>query len=245
MTDPDYEIKVPTYDPAADKWTFDQAVTDVFDDMLARSIPQYGVMRQAVVDVLYTLLPRNAETKRFLDLGTSRGDTIARLEDRFGAKGRYLGIEISGPMVAAATERFADNDRVTIHKMDLRHAFPDDWPADAVLAVLTLMFIPIEYRQGILRRTYETLPEGGVFIMVEKVLGDGALLQDAFVDIYHHMKGDNGYSLGEIDRKALALEGVLVPLPAETNEQLLRQAGFRHVDVFWRWMNFTAWVAVK
>jgi len=29
------------------------------------------------------------------------------------------------------------------------------------------------------------------------------------------------------------------------DEDLLRQAGFRQVDVIWRWCNFCAWVAVK
>ena len=30
------------------KWEFDATVTDCFDDMLTRSIPQYDVMRDAV-----------------------------------------------------------------------------------------------------------------------------------------------------------------------------------------------------
>jgi hypothetical protein len=31
----------------SERWEFDGDVTEVFDDMLARSIPQYEVMRQA------------------------------------------------------------------------------------------------------------------------------------------------------------------------------------------------------
>jgi tRNA (cmo5U34)-methyltransferase len=43
----------------------------------------------------------------------------------------------------------------------------------------------------------------------------------------------------------LALEGVLVPVTAAWNEQLLKGAGFSQVECFWRWMNFAGWVAVK
>ena len=43
----------------------------------------------------------------------------------------------------------------------------------------------------------------------------------------------------------MSLEGVLVPVTAKWNEQLLRSAGFAEVDMFWRWMNFAGWVAVK
>lgn len=41
-----------------------------------------------------------------------------------------------------------------------------------------------------------------------------------------------------------SLEGVLVPVTTHWNEDMLRAEGFRHVDCFWRWMNFAAGVAV-
>ena len=48
-----------------------------------------------------------------------------------------------------------------------------------------------------------------------------------------------------LTRKALSLEGVLVPASAEWNEGLLRQAGFAEVECLWRWLNFGAWLAVR
>ena len=41
------------------------------------------------------------------------------------------------------------------------------------------------------------------------------------------------------------LEGVLVPMRAKDNVDMLLAAGFESVDTFWRWMNFTGWVAVR
>ena len=49
----------------------------------------------------------------------------------------------------------------------------------------------------------------------------------------------------EIERKRLALEGVLVPMTAHWNEDLLRQAGFQQVECFWRYLNFAGWLAIK
>jgi len=65
------------------------------------------------------------------------------------------------------------------------------------------------------------------------------------VDLYYRLKSANGYSQEEIQRKRMSLEGVLVPVTAAWNEELLRQAGFQQVDCFWRWMNFAGWVALK
>ena len=42
----------------------------------------------------------------------------------------------------------------------------------------------------------------------------------------------------KLNEKRLSLEGVLVPVTSNWNIDLLKQAGFRKIDVFWRWMNF-------
>lgn len=43
----------------------------------------------------------------------------------------------------------------------------------------------------------------------------------------------------------VTLEGILVPVTARWNEELLHEEGFRSVDCFWRHLNFAGWVAVK
>jgi tRNA (cmo5U34)-methyltransferase len=117
--------------------------------------------------------------------------------------------------------------------------------ASLTLSVLTLQFTPPEQRLRVLRGAYEHTVEGGGLILVEKVAGNEAELDDLFVSLYHDLKRRNGYSQEEIERKRLSLEGVLVPAMADRNEELLRQAGFTKVDCFWRWLNFAGWIATK
>jgi tRNA (cmo5U34)-methyltransferase len=226
------------------KWTFDGSVARVFDDMLARSIPQYALMRQACFEVACRYVqPKTA----IVDLGCSRGEALAPFVDKFGARNRHIGIEMSQPMLQAARERFRgylECGIVDIRELDLRRDYP---PAQAsvTLSVLTLQFTPIEYRQGIVRQVWKHTVSGGAFVLVEKVLGASADLDALMVDAYYRLKAANGYSREEIERKRLSLEGVLVPVTACWNEELLRMAGFRQVDCFWRWMNFAGWVAAK
>ncbi len=229
---------------APDRWAFDDEVTRVFDDMLRRSIPQLDVMRDLVTDTAGRFARPNST---ILDLGCSRGESLAPLVKRFGMANSYLGIEVSDPMLDACRARFAQeiaSGVVTLEPLDLRDTFPDV-RASVVLSVLTMMFVPINYRQRIARDIYDALIPGGAFILVEKLLGNGATLQGLMVDRYHRFKAENGYTREEIERKKLALEGVQVPITAAWNEDLLRQAGFREIDCFWRWENFGAWVAVK
>ncbi len=223
------------------KWKFDGGVTKVFDDMLSRSIPQYDVMRKACFDIgRRHVVPETW----VVDLGCSRGEALAPFVQAF-PESRFFGIEISKPMRRAAQERFAGKRNVDIAGLDLRGERLSISNASLVLSVLTLQFVPINYRQGVVEDAWRALRPGGAFILVEKVLGNTAEIDRHMVSCYHDLKAKNGYAREDIERKKLALEGVLVPVAAKWNEDLMRGAGFSKIDCFWRWMNFAAWVAIK
>ncbi len=229
--------------PAA-KWEFDQNVTQCFDDMLSRSIPQYEVMRGLVHSLAKAYAQRGTW---IVDIGCSRGIQLERLCNDLGIANRYCGVEVSKPMAKAAREHLKDwitCGLAEVRELDLRMDFPP-LPASVVLSVLTIQFTPIEYRQRIIHNVFDNLLPGGAFIMVEKILADTDGLDETMVRLYYELKHQNGYTTEEIDRKRLALEGVLVPVTAAWNEQLLRRAGFDQVDCFWRWCNFAGWLAIK
>ncbi len=229
-------------------WEFDAEVAEVFDDMLARSIPQYEVMRASVTDLAGRFII-NADPAdrhgRIVDLGASRGEALAPLVEAFKGAVEYHAVEVSVPMLEALRQRWPKGE-VSIHPFDLRGGYPElGGPADVTLAILTIQFTPIEHRQRILRDVWQHTRPGGALLFVEKVLGHTAEIDDLMKLQYYDLKGQNGYSPEQIERKRLSLEGVLVPVTAKWNEELLRTAGFSEVDCFWRWQNFAGWLAIK
>ena len=230
--------------PAGERWEFDTSVTTVFDDMLKRSIPQYEVMRHAVTELALRYVKPGTDV---LDLGCSLGEALAPLAERFGSGCRYVGVEVSGPMLEGARRRFKsliEAGVAEILDLDLRTDFPKV-SASVILSVLTIQFTPMEHRLRILEDVHASLLPGGALIFVEKVMGMTAGLDRDFVDLYYQFKQTSGYTREEIERKRLSLEGVLVPVTARWNEELLKTMGFTQVDCFWRWMNFAGWIAVK
>lgn len=232
-----------------DRWTFDESVTDAFDDMLARSIPAYNTMRELTTTLARTFVQSGTTV---LDLGCSRGAALEPLvRDRLyhpERATRFVGIDVSEPMLAAARQRFAkeiDDGLVEIRNHDLRRGYPNDINVSVTLAILTVQFTPIEYRQRIIQNAYDATVPGGALLIVEKVLGAGSQLHDVFDDEYLRFKAGNAYSEEQIARKKASLEGVLVSMTARANEQLLRDVGFRWIDCYYRWLNFAGWVAVK
>lgn len=227
-----------------DRWEFDDAVTDAFDDMLARSIPDYQQMRRTVTDLAVRLLRPG---DRVLDLGCSRGEALAQVLDdpRLPSGVSGVGVEVSQPMAAAARDRFADERRVEIVEADVVDDGLPPGPYGVALAVLTVQFTPIEHRLALLAAIADELRPGGALLLVEKVIGASAPIDALLTDAYRDHKRAQGYTEEQIVRKAAALRGVLVPVPAAWNEDVLRRCGFPDVDVVWRWGPFAAWLALR
>lgn len=225
--------------PRDDKWAFDQSVTNVFEDMLMRSIPQYEVMRQSIFKIASSFVkPHTA----IVDLGCSQGEALAPFVEEFWHQTSCIGVEVSEPMIKSAQARF--EHRASIRSLDLRKEYPQE-KASVTLSILTLQFIPIEHRQRIVRDIFKHTCSGGIFILIEKLLGSTAEIDALLVKNYYALKATNGYSQESIERKRLSLEGVLVPVTAKWNEELLEMAGFRQIDCFWRYLNFAGWIAIR
>lgn len=228
-----------------ERWEFDSTVTEVFDNMLERSIPNYEIMRELVTDLSREFL---TEGGTVVDLGASRGNGVASLLDGAAKADRAICVETSASMLESLAVRFDEEiagGSVHIANCDLRYDYPVVRDVSVTLSVLTAQFIPIEHRLRLMRSIYESTRSGGALIFVEKVLGENHMINELMVKRYHQLKNVNGYSREAIQQKARSLEGVLVPMSGSTNVHMLSQAGFTSIDCFWRWMNFAGYLAVK
>ncbi|MFH1216736.1 MAG: carboxy-S-adenosyl-L-methionine synthase CmoA [Pseudomonadota bacterium] len=229
--------------PSAD-FTFNAGVADVFDDMLQRSVPCY----RQVIDMVAALLARfvgHGET--ICDLGCSTGTTLMELSRLLAPFGlNFIGIDNSAPMIDKAqlkAKMLSRTDRVHFICGDI--AETDLPPCRAFIINYTLQFIRPMIRKTFLTRLHDALLPGGVVIISEKIIFHDPLLNRAFIDFYHDFKKSQGYTETEIARKREALENVLIPFSTGENIQLLRDAGFSHVEPFFQWFNFASYIAMK
>ncbi|HKZ67143.1 MAG TPA: hypothetical protein VJ111_12330, partial [Chitinophagaceae bacterium] len=117
--------------------------------------------------------------------------------------------------------------------------------ASVVIMCLTLQFIRPLYREKLLKDIYAQMNENSCFILIEKVLGEDSLFNRLFIKYYYDFKKRNHYNEMEISRKREALENVLIPYKLMENRELLISTGFRYVETFFKWYNFSGMVAVK
>lgn len=223
---------------------FSERVAEVFDDMLARSVPNYGQVIEMTAQLLGRFL---APGDRVYDLGCSTGNTLLQLARRLDHLAlRFVGIDSSPAMIHKATIKAAmyrTREHLAFQQGDITAMALES--AGAILCNYTLQFIRPLQRQAFLTKVAHGLKPGGVLILSEKIISHDPVLNRAYIDFYLDFKRTQGYSEIEIAAKREALENVLIPFSVEENRRLLAEAGFTSIETFFQWFNFVSFVAVK
>lgn len=223
-----------------EKWEFDHEVAACFANMLERSIPDYKSMRALSYKIGEAFIQPDT---LIVDVGCSTGLAVEPFVTAHKDENDFLLIDNAPAMVEACRERFEGFPGVTVEAGNLWNFLPLKDTASLALSVLSLQFMPTAYRQKMISDIYDGLAPGGALIFVEKIVSES--LDDLMVELYYQMKRENGYTDEQIMEKRRSLENVLSPLKPDWNVDLLRTAGFRKVDMFWRCLNFCGWIAVK
>lgn len=223
-----------------EKWEFNGEVAACFANMLERSIPDYRSMRA----LTYKLGERFIQPETLIvDVGCSTGLAVEPFVAKYGQSNNFLLVDNAPAMVEACQKRFRADVNVTVRQGNIWAYLPFEQKSSLVLSVLSMQFMPTSYRPRMLKQIYDGLTDGGALIFVEKILSEN--MDDLMVDLYYEMKRENGYSEEQIMSKRRSLENVLSPLKADWSVDMMRTAGFRQVDMFWRCLNFCGWIAVK
>lgn len=215
---------------------FNEAVTEVFEDMVRRSVPGYDAIVE-ISGVIAANLHRELGRPLYcVDLGCSRGAVTKSLLDHLSSDThRFDAIDSSPAMISAAQGAITDR-RVKFHSADVR-SFPLD-SVDLVVMNLVLQFLPPEQRLTMLTRIREGLSDDGIFILTEKVVTD-----QKFVDIHREFKRSRGYSQLEIQQKRDALEKVMQIDTKAVHLARLQEAGFSQVSEWFSLLNWVSFIA--
>ncbi|QFY41796.1 carboxy-S-adenosyl-L-methionine synthase CmoA [Candidatus Methylospira mobilis] len=230
--------------PALGDFRFDVETARVFDDMINRSVPLYPEIQRMIGEIAADFAQPGT---RLFDLGCATGATLTLLDQEIDNSVRFIGIDNSDDMLDKARRNFSALDSArTIEwiNADLHQNVPIE-SASVVIMNLTLQFIRPLYRQRLMRAIVEGMNDQGCLILIEKLTLSDSLFNRLFIRYYYNMKKRRGYSEVEIAHKREALENVLIPYRPEENRELLAQAGFNHIEEFFRWYNFCGIIAVK
>lgn len=228
----------------AEDFKFGKTVVSVFDDMVVRSVPFYLEIQRMMTELSSSF---GVPGTNVYDLGCSTGTTLINLDKVLPDDVNFIGIDESDDMLEQCRKNFESSSvsrKYELKKVDLNQGVNLENPS-VVIMCLTLQFIRPLYREKLLKNIYEQINQNGCFILIEKVLGEDSLFNRLFIEYYYDFKRRNHYNDMEIAQKREALENVLIPYKLLENRELLLNTGFRYVETFFKWYNFSGMIAVK
>ncbi|MEO1525165.1 MAG: carboxy-S-adenosyl-L-methionine synthase CmoA [Planctomycetota bacterium] len=226
------------------KFEFDDAVADVFPDMINRSVPGYG----SILSVIEQLAERFVTPgSNVYDLGCSLGAATLLIRDKSPDDATIHAIDNSKAMTSRLQQRLdaepAHAANVNVQQSDILDVTMEN--ASFVVLNFTLQFIPAENRDALLQRVCDALNPGGALLLSEKVCFDAPAQQQLLADLHLDFKRANGYSELEIAQKRTSLENTLIPETIEAHCERLRTVGFEIVAPWFLCFNFASILAVK
>lgn len=222
---------------------FNEEVANVFDDMVKRSVPFYEEIHRLTLDIVERY---HTGKGPIIDLGCSTGTTFKLITKEFPDQDfHFIGIDNSQAMLKKAKEKLLP---LKLKKLELRHESMEESQldnAEIVILNYTLQFLPVDKRVHLLQKIHQYLSPGGVMLLSEKIKSPRSDMQDLITNLYYDFKRRNGYSELEISQKREALENILIPLTPEEQLDMLKEAGFKKVEMLFRWYNFASYIGIK
>ena len=225
-------------------FTFDQSVSDAFDDMVDRSVPGYRTLIANIGPIAALFLRTNTNC---YDLGCSHGAAALSVYQHHHDDSVLIhAIDNSAAMInhcnilikQANAENTIITQKADICDIEIKNA-------SVVILNLTLQFLPIKKREELLKKIYSGLVDGGVCILTEKIIFDDQYQEKLFQQLHKQFKSANQYSELEISQKRKALENVLIRETLDAHFNRLSVTGFTHISTWFQCINFASILAIK
>ncbi len=223
---------------------FDEKVSDVFDDMIRRSVPGY----ESIIPMM-GMMGRHFAVPRTMiyDLGSSLGATALSISRGLSPEQlcQIIAVDNSLPMIRRSRGLLAGLTAVPVSFICSDISDIHIRNASLVALNFTLQFIDPDQRPVLLMKIYDGLIRGGALVLSEKIRFGDAQEDAQQIALHHAYKKFHGYSDLEISQKRTALENIMKPESPETHISRLQDIGFATACQWFQCFNFVSYLAVK
>jgi ubiquinone/menaquinone biosynthesis C-methylase UbiE len=231
----------------ASSWQ-NESVAHHFLDERRAAIPyagdQIALLLQLIAHFLHA--PR-----RLLDLGCGDG-LLARSVLSVYPEARAVLLDHAGPMLARAWKAMGPfGDRSSLVQADLAEPLAPAVgaePFDLIVSGFAIHHLPHERKRSLCAELFALLRPGGLFVNIEHVASASPKVEALFDALYiDRLAAKTGKPRPQVDAEYHArpdkADNVLAPIEAQLG--WLRDAGFAHVDCYFRWLELAVFGGVR
>lgn len=226
------------------KFKFDHQISNIFDDMINRSIPGY----QSILKIIeYLSFRYTNKNENVYDLGCSLGaSSLALLNGANNRNCNFFAIDSSSDMIEKSRINISSkypNEIVHFIHNDIRNIKFSN--TSFVSLNFTLQFLPIDERFDLIKSIKENMNSGGILILSEKINFNNPIINKQKIDAHEKFKSKNNYTNLEIKQKKIALKGILFPEKKEKHIKRLNEIGFKKIYHVFQSINFMSMVIIN
>jgi tRNA (cmo5U34)-methyltransferase len=202
-----------------------------------RFVPGFADLHKMTSILLAERAPPDA---RVLVLGAGGGLELKALAD-VHPDWTFDGVDPSGEMLELARQTLGSHlARVQLHEGIIDIA--PDGPFDAATCLLTLHFLAADERRRTAREIHRRLKPGAPFVVAHSSFLQGEDERDRWLSRYAAFAVASGADSIQTDKMQAAVKAHLNLYNPEDDEDILRDAGFSDVTLFYAAFTWRGWV---
>lgn len=225
-------------------FSFNEEVTEVFEDMIDRSVPGYKTSLNLAG---YYSKKYSQDNSNIYDLGCSLGASTKVLLNSMNNKNlKIISIDNSSAMIKKCNKFFSSYIEKGCLELKLEDInISEIVNASVVVINFVLQFLDRDKRTLLIEKIFKGLNPGGGLLISEKVHFESDRESKNISLLHHLFKEKNGYTKMEIAAKRDSLEGVMVTETEEVHFQRMKGVGFRKGEKLMSNLNFATYLFTK
>lgn len=218
-------------------------LAEAYDKKVRETLPYYDLLMSEVIEIIKTIKPK---LKYWIDTGCGTGNLIDLAVKEFNNV-TFLLADPSEEMVDIALKKNSNNTNVkaigvfTTHELDK----VDTNTPDVITAIQCHHYLDWENRKKALEVCFDLLPDGGLFVTSENI----SPTTQIGIEYAKKKSVDFQISNGRTEEESISHSsrfGVnYFPISIERYMELLRECGFKVVELFWTSNTLAGFYCIK
>lgn len=198
-----------------------------YDKQIKRTLPFYEEMVQQILDIVALL---DLQSLKWLDVGCGTGKMARTAIGMFDIE-KMVCIDVEKEMLERA-ESLCDNEKVEFLQYDVR-----ELPYQEMFDIVTVMqvnhYFKKHERVAAIKKCYDALAENGIYISFENFAPDNEECTRLYLERWKQFQIVNGKTQEEADLHVKRYGWSYFPIPISESVRLLKDCGFRMVEILW------------
>jgi len=223
-------------------WSFNDKVSKVFDNHVRQSIPLYNEFHTQVSKIAEFYCKDDSV---IYDLGCSTGNFIKEISKIKRKNLNITGIDDSKKMIQLCkfkTKKIKKN-KITLKCADMFKVKFEK--TDLIICSLVLPFFTKQKQEELIKKIYRSLNNNGAAIFLNKSISKHPQFENIFNQIYFDFKLNQGISASDVLKKTQSLRSSHTISTTEEDFEFLKKTGFKKIDIFFKYLNFTGFLVEK